>query len=181
VTAAFFASGEEMRDWVESHHATATEFWVGIYKKGSGKAGVTFREALDQGMCFGTLGGCYAHAPCGAKSGNPDRMARLEDYSFGRLMVDGREHTRNLIGLPDRVLTDWWRRGGHAPAMEDLDEVLDELPARLVLGVGAYGGLRPDAAVIAELERRGVKGECLPTECAATTNSTSAAPRPRCV
>lgn len=49
----FFASGEEMRDWLEEHHATATELWVGIYKKGSGKTGVTFREALDQGLYFG--------------------------------------------------------------------------------------------------------------------------------
>ena len=101
-----------------------------------------------------------------ARSGNPDHMARLEDYSFGRLTVNGREHTRDLIVLPDRVVTDWWRREGHSLAMEDLDEVVDELPARLVLGVGAYGRLRPDAAVIAELERRGVQVECLPTDAA---------------
>jgi hypothetical protein len=101
-----------------------------------------------------------------AESGNSDRMARLEEYSFGRLTVDGQEHTRDLIVLPDRVVTDWWRREGHSLAMEDLDEVLDELPARLVLGVGAYGRLRPDVAVIAELERRGVEVECLPTDAA---------------
>jgi hypothetical protein len=90
-------------------------------------------------------------------------MARLEDYSFGRLTVDGREHTRDLIVLPDRVVSDWWRREGHSLAMEDLDEVLDELPDRLVLGVGAHSQLRPDPAVIAALERRGVQVECLPT------------------
>ena len=98
------------------------------------------------------------------RSGNPDRIARLENYSFGRLTVDGREHTRDLIVLPDRVVPDWWRRDGHSLAMEDLDEVLDELPERLVLGVGAHGRLRPDDAVIAELERRGVQVECLPTD-----------------
>ena len=93
-------------------------------------------------------------------------MARLEDYSFGRLKVDGREHTRDLIVLPDRVVPDWWRRDGHSLAMEDLDEVLDELPPRLVLGVGADSRLRPDPAVIAELERRGVQVEGLPTDAA---------------
>jgi hypothetical protein len=93
-------------------------------------------------------------------------MARLEDYRFGRLMVDGREHTRDLIVLPDRVVSDWWRSEGHSLAVEDLDEVLDELPRRFVLGVGAYGRLCPDAAVLAELERRGVKVECLPTDAA---------------
>jgi hypothetical protein len=96
-------------------------------------------------------------------AGKPEDMARLEDYSFGRLTVDGQEHTRDLIVLPDRVVSDWWRREGHSLAMEDLDEVVDELPERLVLGVGAHGQLRPDPAVIAALERRGVHVECLPT------------------
>jgi hypothetical protein len=91
-------------------------------------------------------------------------MARLENYSFGRVTVDGREQTGDLIVLPDRVVTDWWRREGHSLAVEDLEGVLDELPGRLVLGVGAHGRLHPDPAVIAELERRGVELECLPTD-----------------
>ena len=93
-------------------------------------------------------------------------MARLGDYGFGRLTVDGAEHTRDLIVLPDRVVSDWWRREGHSLAVEDLQEVLDALPERLILGVGAQGRLRPDTAVIAELERRGVTVECLPTDAA---------------
>jgi hypothetical protein len=90
-------------------------------------------------------------------------VARLADYSFGRLIVDGSEQTNDLIVLPDRVVSDWWRREGHSLAMEDLDEVLDELPERLILGVGAYGRLHPDPEVIAELERRGTAVECLRT------------------
>ena len=93
-------------------------------------------------------------------------MARLEDYSFGRVTVDGHQHTRDVIVLPDRVVSNWWRREGHSLAIEDLDAVLDELPEQLVLGVGAHGRLHPDPAVIAELERRGVAVECLPTDAA---------------
>ena len=99
-------------------------------------------------------------------AGKVKGMARLEDFSFGRLTVDGQEHTRDLIVLPDRVVSDWWRREGHSLAMEDLDEVLDEPPWRLVVGVGAQSQLRPDPAVIAELERRRVEVECLPTDAA---------------
>jgi uncharacterized protein YdeI (YjbR/CyaY-like superfamily) len=51
----FFPSAEEMRGWLDSHHADAGELWVGIYKKGSGKTGVTFQEALDQALCFGWI------------------------------------------------------------------------------------------------------------------------------
>src|SRR5439155_5489531 len=39
-------------------------------------------------------------------------MARLERYSFGRILVDGQEHTRDVIVLPGRVVGDWWRREG---------------------------------------------------------------------
>ncbi len=90
-------------------------------------------------------------------------VARLEDYSFGRVRVDGSEQTRDLIVLPDRVVSNWWRRDGHSLAIDDLDEVLGELPERLILGVGAYGRLHPDPAAIAERERRGVAVECLRT------------------
>ncbi|MEK6276413.1 MAG: MTH938/NDUFAF3 family protein [Actinomycetota bacterium] len=90
-------------------------------------------------------------------------MAELSDYSFGCLVVDGTEHRRDLIVLPDRVVADWWRKDGHSLAMEDLDEVLDELPERLVLGCGHDGRLRPDPVVIEALRKRGVEVEALPT------------------
>jgi hypothetical protein len=91
-------------------------------------------------------------------------VARLEHYSFGRVTVDGSVQTRDLIVLPSRVVTDWWRREGHSLAMEDLAEVIDELPERLIVGIGAHGRLRPAPEVIAELARRGVTVECLPTD-----------------
>jgi hypothetical protein len=98
------------------------------------------------------------------RGGTLGTVARLEDYSFGRVTVDGSEQTRDLIVLPDRVVTNWWRREGHSLGIEDLDEVLDALPERLILGVGAYGRLHPDPEVIIELERRGVAVECLRTD-----------------
>ena len=90
-------------------------------------------------------------------------MAALEDYSFGRIVVDGEEHRRDLIVLPNRVVPDWWRRDGHSLAMEDLDDFADDLPERLILGCGAHGRLRPDPAVIEALERRGVRVEPVDT------------------
>ena len=66
--------------------------------------------------------------------------------------------------LPDRVVSNWWRRDGHSLAMEDFDGVLDELLERLILGIGAYGQLHPDPGVIAALERRGVAVDCLHTD-----------------
>jgi hypothetical protein len=87
----------------------------------------------------------------------------ITGYSFGRVEVDGREHTRDVIVLPDRVFADWWRRDGHSLVIEDLEEVLDDLPERLIVGCGAHGRLHPDPSVVEALRRRGVKMEALPT------------------
>jgi hypothetical protein len=91
-------------------------------------------------------------------------MSRLAGYSFGRVVADGEERTSDLIVLPGRIVTGWRRRDGHSLAMEDLDEVIDELPERLVLGCGAHGRLEPDPAVIDALRRRGVSVEVLRTD-----------------
>jgi len=90
-------------------------------------------------------------------------VARLEGYSFGRIVVDGEEQTRDLIVVPGRVVTDWWRREGHSLVIEDLAEVEGELPGKLIVGTGAHGRLRPAPAVIDELERRGIEVEVMPT------------------
>lgn len=90
-------------------------------------------------------------------------MARLQEYSFGRIVVDGQEHDRDLIVLPGRVVANWWRRDGHSLAREDLSEIEDELPEKLILGCGAYGRLRPPRAVLEALERRGIDVEVLHT------------------
>jgi hypothetical protein len=47
--------------------------------------------------------------------------------------------------------------------IEDLEDVLDELPERLIVGCGYSSRLEPDPSVIEALERRGVGVEALPT------------------
>jgi hypothetical protein len=83
-------------------------------------------------------------------------MARIEEYRFGRIVVDGEEHGRDLIILPGRVVANWWRREGHSLVLQDLEEVLDELPERLVVGTGASGQMRPDPGTLETLRRRGI-------------------------
>jgi len=91
-------------------------------------------------------------------------MARIEDYRFGHVVVDGEPHSRDVIVLPQRVVGDWWRRDGHSLVIDDLAEVLDELPEHLVVGCGADGRLRPHPSVVDALAERGVEMEALPTD-----------------
>jgi hypothetical protein len=90
-------------------------------------------------------------------------LPRIEGYRFGHVVVDGEEQTRDVIVLPDRVVTDWWRAGGHRLVVSDLDEVLDELPRHLLVGTGAYGRMRPEPETLEQLRERGIEVEALPT------------------
>jgi hypothetical protein len=90
-------------------------------------------------------------------------MPRIEGYEFGRVLVDGEEHRRDVIVLPNRVVSGWWRRNGHALVLEDLDEVVDELPERLVIGTGAFAQLKPDPATLEALRLRGIEVDAVPT------------------
>jgi len=100
----------------------------------------------------------------GKEVGGGESVPRIEDYRFGHVVVDGKEQRRDVIVLPDRVVSDWWRAEGHRLALADLDEVIEELPERLVVGTGAYGQLRPEPEALHELRRRGVEVETLPTD-----------------
>jgi hypothetical protein len=90
-------------------------------------------------------------------------MPRLERYRFGQLIVDGEEQTSDVIVLPDRVVTNWWRADGHSLVLADLADVIEELPEHLLVGTGAYGQMRPDPGAVEQLQKRGVEVEALPT------------------
>ena len=56
-TVTFFQLPSDLRKWFEKNHATAPELWVGFYKKGSGKASITWPESVDEALCFGWIDG----------------------------------------------------------------------------------------------------------------------------
>lgn len=53
----YFTSQAEFRRWLAKHHATETELFIGFYKAGSGKGGITYKQALDEALCFGWIDG----------------------------------------------------------------------------------------------------------------------------
>jgi uncharacterized protein YdeI (YjbR/CyaY-like superfamily) len=53
----FFPTPADFRKWLEKNHDTATELWVGFYRKGSGKPSITWPESVDEALCFGWIDG----------------------------------------------------------------------------------------------------------------------------
>jgi uncharacterized protein YdeI (YjbR/CyaY-like superfamily) len=53
----YFATPAELRAWLEQHHATADELWVGAHNKSTGRPSVTWEQIVDEALCFGWIDG----------------------------------------------------------------------------------------------------------------------------
>ncbi len=53
--ARFFATPAELRDWLDEHHRTAGELFVGAWKKSTGKPSLTWPEIVEEALCVGWI------------------------------------------------------------------------------------------------------------------------------
>ncbi|MEA2677593.1 MAG: hypothetical protein QOJ81_1734, partial [Chloroflexota bacterium] len=53
----FFDSAADFRKWLDKNHDTAQFQWIGFWKKGSGKTGMSYDEAVIESLCFGWIDG----------------------------------------------------------------------------------------------------------------------------
>jgi uncharacterized protein YdeI (YjbR/CyaY-like superfamily) len=99
-----FRSMAAFEAWLERNHDRKSELWLRIYKKDSGRATVTYAEALDVALCWGWIDGIrkafdaksflQRFTPRRPKSiwsrHNRDHVARL--LAAGRMTPHGLEH-----------------------------------------------------------------------------------------
>lgn len=52
-----FRSATEFETWLAENHDRETELWLKIHKKTSGRATVTYAQALDVALCWGWIDG----------------------------------------------------------------------------------------------------------------------------
>jgi uncharacterized protein YdeI (YjbR/CyaY-like superfamily) len=52
-----FNTSAEFREWLENNHDRVAELWLGFYNKRTDKKCITYREALDEALCFGWIDG----------------------------------------------------------------------------------------------------------------------------
>ena len=64
----------------------------------------------------------------------------IEEYKFGKMVVNGETHEKDLIITKEKIIPNWWRDKGHTLQLQDLKEVLEEQkPTTLVVGKGKFG------------------------------------------
>ena len=68
----------------------------------------------------------------------------IEKCAFGSMTIDGRTYSSDLKILPDGHIKDgWWRAKGHRLNWEDIADLVELEPVRLVIGTGIYGRMKP--------------------------------------
>ena len=99
---AIFATANEFHAWLEANHDTATELWVGYYKKGVPKTSMTYRESVDEGLCFGWIDGITRRIDDEVYTVRFTPRTRRSTWSavnvarIGELMAAGRVHPAGI-------------------------------------------------------------------------------------
>ena len=52
-----FRRPEDFRAWLEQYHDTEPELWVVYYKKRAGTTSMTWKESVDEALCYGWIDG----------------------------------------------------------------------------------------------------------------------------
>ena len=81
----------------------------------------------------------------------------IDAYQFGRIVVNGKEYTSDVIIYPDNVDGSWWRKTGHELCLEDIAEVITANPEVLVVGTGASDLMKVLPEVPQAAEAQGIK------------------------
>ncbi len=81
----------------------------------------------------------------------------IESYAFGRMDVDGRTYTSDLIIFPGRINDSWWRKSGHIVCLEDIEDVFKAEPEVLVIGTGFYGIVKVEEEVKSRARSQGIE------------------------
>jgi hypothetical protein len=88
----------------------------------------------------------------------------IESYSFGSMTVMGEKHRNDLKVINDGIIANWWRREGHVLSTEDIADILYANIEILVVGTGAYGGMKVTEEAGKALEGRAIKLLAVPTK-----------------
>ena len=108
MTPTFFRTPADFRSWLDRHHASERELWVGFYKVKSGKKGMVYRGALDEALCYGWIDGLvrrvdeesYAQRFTPRKKDSTWSLVNIRRVK--ELIANGRMHAAGLAAFEGR-------------------------------------------------------------------------------
>ena len=90
-------------------------------------------------------------------------MNKVESYQFGQVIINGKTYDSDVIIFPDRVQDDWHRQKSHELSLEEINVILAQDPAVIVIGTGAYGQVQVLPEVSQEAAARNIQLVVQPT------------------
>jgi len=98
------------------------------------------------------------------------KSLRIDSCSFGRLIIDGKPYTDDLIIHPDgKIVGPWWRHRGHRLSWNDLTDLIDATPEIIIAGTGVSGMVKPDKDLEKKLSDLSIKFIASPNQKAIET------------
>jgi len=64
---------------------------------------------------------------------------KIQKYKFGNLTINNKTYTKDLIIFPNKIKENWQRKQGHFLQIQDLKEVFQAKPKKLIIGTGSSG------------------------------------------
>jgi hypothetical protein len=89
---------------------------------------------------------------------------KIEAYSFGWMIIDGKRYTSDLLIYPDgRVEATWYRNRGHVLSIDDISTLTQAGPEVIIAGTGANGLMKPEKDIEKRLDQKGIGFISLPS------------------
>ena len=79
----------------------------------------------------------------------------INEYNFGRIVINKKEYTSDVIILDSKII-DWWRRESHFCQLKDLKDIPDDIDV-LVIGTAESGVMKVDEKVSTHFKEKGIK------------------------
>ena len=89
---------------------------------------------------------------------------KIDFYSFGKISIAKKEYNSDLIIFPDKILDNWWREKGHLLQENDLKEVIEFEPDKLIIGTGKNGRMKVPSSLINKLNKQNITTEVYKTD-----------------
>ena len=90
---------------------------------------------------------------------------RIENFTFGSIVIDGNKYTSDLIIYPNgRVTTSWRRKRGHRLSADDIVELVDSQPEVIIAGTGVNGLVKPEKMLQETLKKKSIEFLAAPNQ-----------------
>lgn len=149
--AIFFRDAAEFRAWLERHHASEPELWMGLTLAHVADRGLTWADAVPEALCFGWIDSVSQRIDADSRRQRwtprkpGSTWSNVNIAHVERLLVEGRMHPAGIAAFERRTATRTGTYSHENPTAEltpELQAIVDASPGALAFLEQATPGYR---------------------------------------